>query len=136
MTDLPLSTDRDLLRFVARNPRRFFGVDEPSLEEMIAFLVGLDAGRGFSLLSWFATWLIVRLRSGYELHWTGLAECAAYGVDPPLSNARGKSVAENRAAAGRLFKIVDEFLADVWDRDRVVEVSAQYRRLRERDGLT
>lgn len=136
MTDHPLSTDRDLLRFVASNPRRFFREDEPSLEEVIAFLVGLYAGRGFALLSWFATWLVVKLGSGYEIHWTGLAECAAYGVDPPVSNTRGRSVAQNRAAAARLFQLVDEFLADAWDRDRVVEVSAQYRRLRERDGLS
>ncbi len=131
----PLSeSDRDILSFVADNPRRVFG-DDPSFEQAIAFLQGLNAGRGFALLRWFDIWLVVRIGTGYEIHWSGLAECAAFQVDPPVSNTRGKSVVENRAAATRLFRLVDEFLTDVEDPHAIAQIAVEYAQLRARDGL-
>jgi hypothetical protein len=56
------------LRWILDHRREVFSGD-PSLAQAISFVAGFDAACGYSLLRGFHEWLVVRLGSGYNIHW-------------------------------------------------------------------
>lgn len=119
MSDQNPPDHRSHLRWVNDHLMQVFGSD-PEFGRVVAFVAGFDAATGYSLLRGFQEWLVVKVGDGHEVHWMGLVEQVAR---------------EEGTQAGRVFELVDEFLADVDDRDGRRVLYRQFDQLR-RDYLS
>ncbi|MEL5958886.1 hypothetical protein AADR41_29685 [Streptomyces sp. CLV115] len=71
------SSNQALLTAIRREPARH-GLDG-SFSSMTTFLLGLDAGSSWSMLTGFQEWLVVRLGRGHGLTWPFLVRHLAPG---------------------------------------------------------
>lgn len=91
-----------LLTAVRREPARH-GVDG-SFSAMTAFLLGLDAGNSWNMLTGFQEWLVVRLGQGHDLTWPLLVRhLAPGGWSHPLTKQA------DAAAVNTLHRLLRDF---------------------------
>jgi hypothetical protein len=74
-----------------------------------AFVSGWDFASDLGLLTGFREWLIVRLGTGNNLHWSALVLHVAFPKDADAQAAATRSAKAQRHAVDTLFKLIDEF---------------------------
>ncbi|MCX5497935.1 TniQ family protein [Streptomyces sp. NBC_00053] len=94
---------RALLTAVRREPARH-GLDG-SFATMTAFVLGLDAGNSWNMLSGFQEWLVVRLGRGHDLTWPVLIRHLTPGgwVHPLTAQADTEAVITLHRLLGEFF---------------------------------
>ena len=80
-----------------------------SYDTMVAYVQGMDDGASGSLLIGFREFLLLKLGQQDSLVWSGLVLRLAFGGERP----RPLSEADDAAAIGSLFDLLDEFLAEI-----------------------
>jgi hypothetical protein len=89
-------------------------------DELIAFLLGCDAGNDWGLLAGFREWLIVKIDAPTNLAWSAMV------LHHVRADDRGLKQEENRRAVSTLLSLVTEFLQVRGERDGLVRVFASY----------
>lgn len=110
---------RALLTAIRRDPARH-GLDG-SYATTTAFLLGLDAGNSWSMLTGFQEWLVVRLGKGHDLTWPVLIRHLAPGgwVHPLSAQADAEAVTT-------LHQLIGEFLTTREQPDGLARIFRNY----------
>lgn len=110
---------RALLTAIRRDPARH-GLDG-TYATTTAFLLGLDAGSSWSMLTGFQEWLVVRLGKGHDLTWPVLVRHLAPGgwVHPLSAPA-------DTAAVTTLHQLLGEFLTTRERPDGLARIFSDY----------
>ncbi|WP_189316887.1 hypothetical protein [Streptomyces brasiliensis] len=110
---------RALLAAVHRDPKRH-GLDG-SYATTTAFILGLDAGSSWSMLTGFQEWLVVRLGKGHDLTWPVLVRhLAPGGWSHPLSTQA------DAAAVTALYQLIGEFFTTREQPDGLARIFRTY----------
>ncbi|MFJ9822649.1 hypothetical protein ACIRU3_47250 [Streptomyces sp. NPDC101151] len=110
---------RALLAAVRRDPARH-GLDG-SYATMTAFVLGLDAGSSWSMLTGFQEWLVVRLGKGHDLTWPVLVRhLTPGGWTHPLS------AHTDVAAVTTLYQLIGEFFTAREQPDGLARIFRDY----------
>lgn len=91
-----------------------------------AFVFGYDAACEGGLLAGFREWLVVRLRTGSNLHWTALVLHAAFPDAASPQEAASAGSAAERHAIDTLFDLLAEFDAVRANKDGLKDVFVAY----------
>jgi hypothetical protein len=110
---------RALLTAVRRDPKRH-GLDG-SYATTTAFVLGLDAGSSWSMLTGFQEWLVVRLGKGHDLTWPVLVRHLTPGDwTHPLS------AQTDVAAVTTLYRLIGEFFTAREQPDGLARIFRNY----------
>jgi hypothetical protein len=97
-----------------------------SYDEVVAFLLGCDAGNDWGLLAGFREWLVVKLDGPENLAWGVLVLDQVCPGDRPLTPD------ENRTAIAALIGFGTEFMEARKQRDGLARIFEQHHQLLQR----
>jgi hypothetical protein len=103
-----------------------YGLDG-SFGQLVAFVVGLNAGNDSKLLTGFRESLVVRFDDGDNLSWPALVLRLAFPDETGAAlHSRLVEPDRNRHAVETLFRLLDEFLARRATHDGTLELFKEY----------
>ncbi|WP_394839829.1 hypothetical protein LVJ94_23360 [Pendulispora rubella] len=98
---------RTLFADVRRYPGQY--MLDPSFDEAVAFVQGVDAGHAWCLLPGFKEWLVVTFDGSTSLSWVALVLRAAFPETPTAWDKSKLTAEQKKIGFDLLFLLLDDF---------------------------
>jgi len=99
---------RTLFAAVRRRPGMY--MLEPSFDEAVAFVQGVDAGNAGCLLHGFREWLVVTFDGSASMSWAALVLRVAFPETPGAWDKSALTKEQQKVGFDLLFLLLDDFL--------------------------